>query len=107
MGRAYATQPYAIAAQNGIAYPYVLWVGRTLAIPVAPWVPTPPGPTAVRQFPVSPTPVPGCRAYHTVYYGQTLSGIAAWYGVNVWTLAAANHIYNLNLIYPGQVLCIP
>jgi len=42
-----------------------------------------------------------------VRYGETLTRIGYMYGVSIWAIAAANHIYNLNLIYAGQVLCIP
>lgn len=41
---------------------------------------------------------------YTVHYGDTLSGIAYRYGVNVYTLARNNRIRNINLIYPGQRL---
>jgi len=56
---------------------------------------------------VTPTPQPGCRAQYIVNYGDTLLGIARRFGVDVFTLAARNRIYNLNLIFVGQVLCIP
>ncbi|MEE2568614.1 LysM peptidoglycan-binding domain-containing protein [Pseudarthrobacter sp. J64] len=39
--------------------------------------------------------------------GDTLSGIATQYGVDVDALAALNGIQNKNLIYPGQVLNLP
>jgi LysM repeat protein len=45
--------------------------------------------------------------YHIVSYGETLSSIAYRYGVNPWTIARANNIYNLNRIYAGQRLYIP
>jgi len=45
--------------------------------------------------------------YHVVQYGETLLRIAARYNTNVWAIAAANNIYNLNHIYAGQVLLIP
>ena len=48
-----------------------------------------------------------CVAYHTVTYGQTLSGIAAWYGISAHSLAHANNITNYNHIYSGQSLCVP
>lgn len=107
IGRAYATRPEVIAAVNGIANPNRLWVGQRLAIPVAPWSPIPPGPVAVRQFDDSEEPTLTCRYYHTVRYGETLTRIGYMYGVSIWAIAAANHIYNLNLIYAWQVLCIP
>ena len=49
----------------------------------------------------------GCSTYYTVQPGDTLSGIARWYGVSVHALAQANHISNPNLIFAGQTLCIP
>ena len=45
-------------------------------------------------------------SYYTVRYGDTLSGIAYKYGVNVYTLARNNGISNINWIYPGQRLKI-
>lgn len=44
--------------------------------------------------------------YYTVQPGNTLSGIAAIYGVTVSQLQTINGITNPNLIYPGQVLKI-
>jgi hypothetical protein len=44
--------------------------------------------------------------YHTVRPGQTLSGIASYYGVNMWTIAQRNGIANPNRIYAGQTLLI-
>ncbi|MGC9521295.1 MAG: LysM peptidoglycan-binding domain-containing protein [Anaerolineae bacterium] len=112
IGRAYATKPSAIATQNGIVNPNRIYVGMKLAIPVAPWSPIPPGPVAVRQFTPGgtvPTPPPstGCRFYHTVRRGDTLTAIAVRYGSSIYAIGRANKIYNLNLIFPGQVLCIP
>ncbi len=48
-----------------------------------------------------------CVAYHTVRYGDNLNSISRMYGVSVQALMAANGIYNPNLIYAGQALCIP
>ena len=48
-----------------------------------------------------------CVAYHKVTHGQTLSGIAAWYGISAHSLAHANNITNYNHIYSGQSLCVP
>src|SRR5512139_801279 len=48
-----------------------------------------------------------CVAYHTVKFGDNLNSISRLYGVSVQALMAANHIYNPNLIYAGQTLCIP
>jgi LysM repeat protein len=115
IGRAYGVNPWAIASQNGLAYPYYLYVGQVLAIPNAPWVNMTPGPSCTPQFgggappvpPVQPVPPSGCRASYTVRCGDTLSSIAWRYGSTVWAIAARNGIYNTNLIFSGQVLCIP
>jgi LysM repeat protein len=48
-----------------------------------------------------------CVAYHTVRIGETLSSISRMYNVSVQALMAANNIYNPNVIYAGQTLCIP
>jgi LysM repeat protein len=84
-----------MAANPQIWNPNVIYAGQVLYIPTGSSGGYPP---------------PGgsyCRYYHTVAYGDTMFKISAWYGVNVWTIAQANNIYNLNLIYAGQVLCIP
>lgn len=48
-----------------------------------------------------------CVGYYTVKFGDTLNSISRVYGVSVQALMAANNIYNPNLIYAGQTLCIP
>jgi LysM repeat protein len=88
----YGTTVQAIAQSNGIVNPNLIYVGQVL------WIPT---------GYQSPPPVAQCRAYHTVTWGDTLYRIGAWYGSSPWAIAQANNIYNLNLIYRGQTLCIP
>ena len=39
--------------------------------------------------------------------GDTLSKIAQHFGVSLYAIAAANHIWNYNLIYVDQQLIIP
>jgi hypothetical protein len=53
--------------------------------------------------------VPGaCRYRHYVQWGQTLSGIAWYYGTTIQAVMYANpSITNPNLIYAGSTLCIP
>jgi LysM repeat protein len=93
----YGTTVYAIASANNIANPNLIYAGSTLWIPAGGPAPQPP----IYQ------PAPGCRWYHTVTWGDTMNKLAAWYGVSPWAIAQANQIYNLNLIYRGQTLCIP
>jgi LysM repeat protein len=105
IGRAYGVDPYAIAAQNSIVNPSVIWPGQVLAIPDKPavvaagWVCPP-------QF-GGGTPPPECRYYHTVAWGENLYRLSMRYGVTIWAIADANGITNTHYIYAGQVLCIP
>lgn len=43
-------------------------------------------------------------SYYTVKNGDTLSKIASEFGLTTSVLARVNHITNVNLIYPGQIL---
>ncbi|MBX5475662.1 MAG: M23 family metallopeptidase [Clostridia bacterium] len=52
------------------------------------------------------SPVQAYRV-HAVRAGDTLSEIAARYGVSVKALAAANHLANVNLLRVGQELLVP
>ena len=49
----------------------------------------------------------GSGTVHVVQFGETLYGIAMHYGVPAQSIAAANNIYNPDLIYAGQRLVIP
>ncbi len=50
----------------------------------------------------------GCQpVYYTVRVGDTLTRIAARYGVSIQSIMAANGIWNENVIYAGQTLAIP
>ncbi len=45
--------------------------------------------------------------YYTVRGGDTLSSIAAYYGVSQQSIVNANNLYNPNHVFAGQVLFIP
>ena len=66
----------------------------------------PPAPTAV------PTPQPAreetvAKRTYVVQRGDQLKHIAAAYGVNLWSIVAANDIPNPDSLRVGQVLTIP
>jgi len=82
----YGTTVSALMTANGLTNANHIYVGQKLKIPSASG---------------------SCVRYHTVAYGETLSGIAAWYGISAHSLASANNITNYNHIYSGQSLCIP
>jgi len=64
------------------------------------------GPNPVSSAPSQPAASSSAKTY-TVQAGDTLSGIAARFGVSVESLAQANNIQNPNSIQVGQVLVIP
>ena len=108
IARAYGVDPYAIARENGILNPNLIRPGHVLKIPDAPHT-LPTGPVCERQFDIDdePTLPEACRWHHTVVRGENLYRISLRYGVNMWSIVNANSIANPNLIYAGQVLCIP
>ncbi len=91
IGRLYNVSPWSIASANGLANPNRIYAGQWLYIPAGPPY----------------YPYPPCGSYYVVQRGDTLLGIARIYGVSAWSIAAANGIYNMNLIYVGQRLYIP
>jgi LysM repeat protein len=129
IARAYKVSPWSIATANGIPWPYWVYPNQVLTIPADPWYNIPAGQTCAAQFtpptgwpptpaptptpppPPTPgsTPIPGtCRYNHYVLWGQTLSGIAWYYGTTIQAIMSVNpSITNPNLIYAGTTLCIP
>ena len=90
IGRRYSVSPYTLASVNGLVNWNYIYAGQQL------WVPSGYG-----------SPSPGCARTHVVLYGQNMLRIGQHYGVSPWSIAATNGIYNLNVIYAGQRLCIP
>jgi LysM repeat protein len=97
----YGVTVQALAAANNIWNPNHIYVGQVLTIPSG-YTPQP-----QPQPPYYPPQTPGVVAYYTVRPGDTLAGIARWYGTTWTSIASANGIYNPNHIYAGQVLAIP
>jgi LysM repeat protein len=79
----------AIAAANFIMPPWNIWVGQRLTIPTG----GPPG--------------PGPGGTYVVQAGDTITAIAARFGVTTWSIIILNNLPNPNLIYVGQVLLMP
>lgn len=91
----------ALAQANGITNTTMIRPGQVLVIPV-PGVPQTLANTATPR----PTGTMGPQTY-TVQPGDTLSAIAARFGISAQALAQANNITNPALIRSGQVLVIP
>jgi LysM repeat protein len=134
IGRAYKVSPWAIAKENGVWWPYMIFPNQKLTIPNVPWMNMTIGPVCKAQFTINtPTPIPTvipatpvtvippttppapattappftCRATYVVRQGDTLYRIAVQYGTTYNEVARVNGISNPRLIYPGQQLCIP
>ncbi|MGB3701500.1 MAG: LysM domain-containing protein [Anaerolineales bacterium] len=54
-----------------------------------------------------PTTAPGCAAYHTIKWGETLYRVGLLYNLTWKPIAQANNLVDPNRIFAGQVLCIP
>lgn len=117
----YGTSVDAVAAANGIPYPYIIQVGQKLVIPAYgsdPGLPPPPAGGFYQPdpgygyqdpgfAPDNSYAAPGQARTHTVAAGETLFMIAQYYGTTPLELAAANGLSNPNEIYVGQVLYLP
>jgi putative chitinase len=97
IGRWYGVNPWTIANVNGLVNPNYIYPGQRLSIPGTACY-TPPPQTCYNC---------GYGRGYVVRYGDTLSTIAWRHGVDMWSIAQANGIYNLNHIYAGQYLVIP
>jgi lysozyme len=89
IARRYSVTVNALAAANGLSNTSYIYVGQRI------YIPAPNGAPA------------GCTSYYWVKRGDTLSEIAAWYGITTYSLAAANYLGDASYIYVGQKICIP
>jgi LysM repeat protein len=89
IGLRFGVSAQSIAAANGIANLNRIYVGQLLVIPCGQAHP------------------PSHGFWYRVCPGDTLAGIAFRFGVSMYSIAAANHIANPNLIFAGQMLWIP
>jgi LysM repeat protein len=99
-----------IAQASGIVNPNVISVGQMLTIPGCGTTGARPPATSTPGGVVGGTPVPGGSTGGTTYtiqQGDTLFALSLRFGVPVNSIAAANGISNINLIYMGQTLTIP
>jgi LysM repeat protein len=99
-----------IAQASGIVNPNVISVGQMLTIPGCGTTGARPPATSTPGGVVGGTPVPGGSTGGTSYViqqGDTLFALSLRFGVPVNSIAAANGISNINVIYMGQTLTIP
>lgn len=92
----FGVDPSVLAADNAIADPDVIVAGTRLTVPVsAPGVPDPEPTTAHLE------------RYYTVQPGDSLTSIAAWFGVTTEAVLAANDLADPDVIVTGERLRLP
>lgn len=84
-----------ILALNGLGWSSLIFPGQRLALPGS-------GAAAPAQVPVAAE-----LPRHTVVAGDTMSGIAAAYGVALDQMLSANGLSRQSLIFPGQSIVLP
>ena len=94
----YGTTVNYLASVNHIANPRLIRIGQHLLVPCSSCCLPPPPP---------PPPPGDCGCWYRIQPGDTLSRIAARYGVSSGYLASINHIANPNRIYAGAWLRVP
>lgn len=106
---AHDTTVQAIVDLNGITNASRIYVGQELQIPSASGTPSGETTVAGTSAPLpTPTPLPtAIPVTYVVQVGDTLSQIAALYGVSIVELAQLNGIINYDALSVGQVLTIP
>lgn len=106
-----------VLAINGLGWSTTIYPGQTIRLigaipePVAPEAAAPeaaaPEPAPQPEPPASASaPLPAAGT-HIVRSGDTISGIAAQYGVTTDAVLGANGLTRASIIYPDQVIAIP
>lgn len=85
-----------VLALNGLSWKSLIFPGQVLALG---------GGTAATPV-TAPSPVPAASKYK-VASGDTISGIAARFGVATSAVLSANGLSGSSLIFPGQLVTIP
>ena len=98
----------ALVELNSIANPSRIFIGQVLRVTAGESVTMTPSPTATITPTPTPTPLPTpvLRTY-IVQSGDTLFGIANYFGVSIYELGSINGITNFNALTVGQSLIIP
>ena len=79
----FGTTVKAIAEANGLTYPYTIYPGQELVLPI----------DDIRS-----------PRYYVVRPGDTILSIADRYGLELEDILFLNKLENPNIIYPGQIL---
>jgi LysM repeat protein len=91
-----------VLSANGLGWSSIIYPGQTIAIPAAPAAPK--IELVSSTTPTKPAPAP--TSSYTIKSGDTISAIAARFGVTTKALLAANGLTASSIIYPGQKIVI-
>jgi LysM repeat protein len=83
-----------VLAANGLGWKSLIFPGQVLRLSTA-------APST------NPTPAPAKAGRYTIVAGDTITRIAARFGLSAGTLLAANNLRWTSIIYPGQTIVIP
>ena len=104
IARRYGATWQILAQLNDLLAPNVIYTGQIIQVPVLDRSVGETDETDPIHLPYSPT---NTGATYIVRPDDTLLRIALSYDISPWTLAAASHVANPALIYPGQELVAP
>jgi LysM repeat protein len=102
-----------LLSANGLSWSSIIYPGQTISIPAAP---TPAIELVSSTTPAAAEPAPAPEpvrapspptSSYTIVAGDTISSIAARFGVTTQSVLAANGLTASSIIYPGQKLVIP
>ena len=98
----------ALVELNNLENPSRIYIGQVLRVTAGESVTGTPAPTATDTPTPSPTPLPSPQlTTYIVQTGDTLFGIANFFGVSVYELGSINGITDFNSLTVGQSLVIP
>jgi len=95
----YGLSTASLLALNGLSWSTAIHAGQILKLTAS-------GPIEPAAPPAEEPPVPQ-QQRHTVASGESLTSVAALYGVEAQSLLSANGFSPSSIIYPGQIVTIP
>jgi N-acetylmuramoyl-L-alanine amidase len=99
-----------VLSVNGLSWSSIIYPGQTIAIPATEAPPRSDEPAIETVSAVTPAPAPAppaATSSYTIQSGDTISSIAARYGVTTQAVLDANGLTASSIIYPGGTLVIP
>ena len=114
----YGVSTQSVLSANGLGWSSIIYPGQTIAIPGLPAASTPEAVTLVPVVnvtpladapapPPAPAPPASVQTTYVIVAGDTVSRIAATFGVSIQSILDANGLGWSSIIYTGRTLIIP